>query len=245
MINKNTERFLKNHNIKISPRCLRAEKEECYTNRKYGSPLYTFYDCSGIKHFKYNNKDYRRKILTLVIYEDFESELFPSKRRIANLKNIIRTYTTKPRILSEHTRENIIKYEILFTANNTIKSFQYWMDELAFQISDNSTIHLMELSLDICYNKRYKKIVPQNGYVPNENKEIVPINNHLDKLNDFELATIGTEYEKELTLPPYELAVNLEFDDEFFKENHDYYHDESEEFAEHFFQNILNGTVIK
>ena len=119
------------------------------------------------------------------------------------------------------------------------------MDELAFQITDNSTIKLRELSLDIYSNKKYKKIVPQNGYMADENKDIIPINKHLDKLNDFELATIGVEYQKEKTLPPYELAVKLEFDNDFFTANRDYYHDESEEFAEHFFENIINGTVIE
>ncbi len=113
MINKNTERFLEKQNIKISPRCLRAEKEECYTKRRFGSPVYSIYDYCGIRHYKYNNKDYRKKILTLTIYEDFESELFPSRKRIFNLKNIIRTYTKRPRILSEKTHENTLNLSIL------------------------------------------------------------------------------------------------------------------------------------
>lgn len=194
----------------------------------------TFYDTNGIKHYVYNRKDYQKKVLKVIIDYDNYSREYPSYRRVVNLKNIIREHIKKVRILSQKSVKDEITFEVLFTSNNDIKSFQYWMDELAYSILDNSTVNLKELSLDVCVNEKYKKIIPLLESSPIRNSGIIPINNHLDKLDDFELATIGNEYRKDKILPPYNLAVKLKFDDDFFRKNNEFYQYKRKEYAEKF-----------
>lgn len=248
MINQRIERFLKQENLTISPLDLHKSKEESYSKRKFGSAVYCFHDTNGIQHYVYKNKDYRRKILRVKIGFDKDGE-YPSFKRINNLKNIIRINTDKKRILTEKTIKTKsmyeLKYEILFTSNNNIKSFQYWIDELAYAINDNTIILLEELSLSISSNPNYSKIIPHIETNQFQNKNIIPINDKLDKLNNFELATIGIEYQNEKVLPPYDLAVELELGDDFFKENFEYYKNERSYFAEHFLDNVMHAKILK
>lgn len=247
MINPRIERFLKKEKLTISPRDYNKSKEESYTKRKFGSPVYYFHDAKGIQHYLFKNKDYRRKTLIVKIGFDKNGE-YPSFKRIINLKNIIRKHTDKKRILVEKTIKTRamyeIKYEILFTSNNNLKSFQYWIDELAYMINDNTIILLEELSLDVCSNPQYKKILPDIKTNQFENKNIKPLNENLDKLNDFELATIAKEYEKEKILPPYDLALDLELDSEFFEENKEYYKNSRLHYAEDFFEKIRKAEIV-
>lgn len=236
--------FLEKYNLEIAPLCLKTKTEDCYEKRRYSSKLLTFYDTNGIKHYVYNRKDYQKKVLKVILDFDNYSKEYPSYRRVVNLKNIIRHYIKKARILSEKSVKDEITFEVLFTSNNNIKSFQYWMDELAYTIIDNSTVNLKELSLDVCVNEKYKKIVPlfENDQIRNN---AIPLNNHLDKLDDYELATIGKEYRKEKILPPYDVAVKLEFDDDFFKNNKDYYQYQRKEYAEEFLKSVMNAKIIR
>ncbi len=237
--------FLKKYNLEIAPLCLKTKTDDCYKKRKYSSKLLTFYDTNGIKHYVYRRKDYQKKVLKVVIDYDNYSREYPSYRRVMNLKNIIKHYIKKLRILSEKSVQNEITFEVLFTSNNDIKSFQYWMNELAFTIIDNSTVNLKELSLDVCVNERYKKIIPLIKDDQIKNDGIIPLNNHLDKLDDYELATIGMEYRKENILPPYDVAVKLEFDDDFFKNNKDYYQYQRKEYAEKFLKSVMNAKILR
>lgn len=248
MINQRIERFLEQQEIEISPYDYKKVKDESYTKRKYGSPVYFFHDTNGIQHYLFKNKDYRRKILIVQIDFDKRSQEYPSRKRISNLKNIIRTFTHKNRILTEKTIKNDkkfeIKYEILFTANNNMKSFQYWIDDLAYNILDNSTVRLKELSLNLSSNSRFKKIIPTIKTEQIQNKNIITLNENMDKLDDFELATIGKEYQKDKILPPYELALKLELGEEFFKENQKYYNNERSDFAGNFLNNIMHAKIL-
>ncbi len=246
MTNNRITNFLNKNNLEPAPIYKKKKEEECYEKRKYSSPLYTFHDTNGIKHYIYKNKDYRKKILLIEIDFDERKHELPSSRRISYLKNIIRTYITKPRIITEKSHDNIIIYELLFTANNTIKSFQYWMDELAFQLSDNSTIQLKEISLNICTHEKYNKIIPEKRAYPNENNHIEPVNKNINKLNDFELASIGSSYQKsDRLLPPHDLAVELGFDENFFEDNKEYYEDEDKNYAINFLEQVMHSKIIK
>lgn len=249
MFNQRIERFLKNKNLTLSPLDYRKDKKESYAKRRYSSKVYCFHDMQGIQHYMYNNKDYRRKILRVIIDFDKRSHEYPSRKRISNLRNIIEQYTNKNRILSiksiKTNQKYEIRYEILFTSNNNIKSYQYWINRLASEISLNSTVRLREFSLDISVHPRFKKIIPSPRTDQFQNKNIIPINNHLDRLDNYELATIGTDYQKEKVLPPYELAVELEFEDEFFRENRDYYNNETAVFAENFLSSVMHAKVLK
>lgn len=248
MINNRIERFIKKEKISISPHDLQKSKEESYTKRKYGSPVYYFHDTKGIQHYLFKNKDYRRKKLKIRIGFDKNGE-YPSYRRILNLKNIIKRHITKTRILTEKTintgTKYEINYEILFTSNNTLKSFQYWIDELAYKINDNTIILLEELSLNVTTNPSYNRIIPQIETKQFKNKNIKTVNDNLDKLNDYELAIIGKKYEKEKVLPPYHLALELELGEEFFKTNKEYYKNEREAYASHFLYNVMNAKIIR
>ena len=246
MKNKRLEKFLIDNNIKLAPACSKKKLDELRVKRKFSSRIISFYDTHGIRHYYYNNKDYRKKVLRILIDQDSNTGELPSIRRINNLKNIIRTYITKARILSERVHDNEIVYEILFTSNNTIKSYQYWIDELAYQIGDNSTVQLKEISLNISSNSRYNKIIPSTRYYPSENVNIIPINDCLDELDDFELATIGIEYQKnKQMLPPHDLAIELGFDREFFRKHHDHYENEDSYYAENFLDLVMHSKVIK
>ncbi|MBR0472839.1 MAG: hypothetical protein IJI98_09115 [Methanosphaera sp.] len=248
MFNKRIENFLNTNKLSISPLDYHKPKEKSYTKRRYGSRVITFHDMNGIQHYIFHNKDYRRKTLHVKIAYDMSTREYPSGKRIYNLKNIIRNYINKSRILSEKTTNNDkkyeIKYEILFTANNTLKSYQYWIDELAYTINDNSNILLDELSLSITRGA-YKKIIPEIETNQFRNRKIWPVKDNLDKLNDFQLALIGRDYQKEKILPPYELAVELHFPDEFFNENKDYYEKEVTVYAHNFLKNIMHAKVLK
>lgn len=249
MINQRNESILKRENLTISPHDIKKDKEDSYSKRRFGSPVFYFHDCNGIQHYFFKQKDYRRKVLHVVLDFDRRSQEYPSYKRVFNLQNIIREYTGKARILTEKKikddRKYELRYEILFTANNNIKSFQYWIDELAYQILDNTIILFRELSLDVSTNPNYGKVIPATNYVRIGNNKIKPINDNFDKLNDFELATIGREYEKKEFLPPYELAVKLELGEDFFRKNEEYYRNETTLYAQNFMEKIINARVLK
>ncbi len=74
------------------------------------------------------------------------------------------------------------------------------------------------------------------------NEDIQPVTSNWDELNDFELASIGTSYQKGYDIiPPAELAKSLGFGDNYIKNKMNYYEIERSKDVEKLFKNLINA----